>query len=490
MDIDISHLTFRFAQDEKAILDDIDLHISSGEWLLISGKSGSGKTTLAYAISGILYQRENACFDGHVRVGDLNVGESPLYQIADAVGLVQQNADDQFCALNVADEMAFGLENRCIPSDEMEERIHSALRLSGAEALYSRQLFELSGGEKQKIAIASILALEPSILILDEPTSNLDLASTQHIFHVLRDLHEKTHLTVIIIEHKVRLFADLFERCIYLEDGKIRYDGKTAQSPLAMVKSVDHQHQREFAGQHAPARLQLKDWVYTNGAEFTLSIPALDLKAGRIIALIGANGSGKSTLLKSLTGILQPSRGTLWLDGHIKPALRIPQVGMVFQNADEQLFTNSVEEEMEYALQNLQLQDDLHRASVNELLVLFGLEGKRNSHPHQLSYGEKKRLNIASNLVFSPPILLLDEIFIGQDVYQVNYILERLNILREQGASILMAIHDPALMQTIADDVIFLENGELRFFLSLQQAVIWWQVNGYRDYVPEEVMEL
>jgi len=222
MDIDISHLTFRFAQDEKAILDDIDLHISSGEWLLISGKSGSGKTTLAYAISGILYQRENACFDGHVRVGDLNVGESPLYQIADAVGLVQQNADDQFCALNVADEMAFGLENRCIPSDEMEERIHSALRLSGAEALYSRQLFELSGGEKQKIAIASILALEPSILILDEPTSNLDLASTQHIFHVLRDLHEKTHLTVIIIEHKVRLFADLFERCIYLEDGKIK----------------------------------------------------------------------------------------------------------------------------------------------------------------------------------------------------------------------------------------------------------------------------
>ncbi|NMB63061.1 MAG: ATP-binding cassette domain-containing protein [Chloroflexi bacterium] len=490
MDIVLTHFTYCYSPGEKPVLDDISLHISAGEWLLISGRSGSGKTTLAYAIAGILQQRKNSLMDGRIEIAGMDVSENELYKIADVVGLVQQNADDQFCALNVADEMAFGLENKCVPPDEMEDRIRETLKLTGCEHLYSRQLFELSGGEKQKIAIASILALHPTILILDEPTSNLDLASTRHIFEVLRDLHDRTNLTVIIVEHKIHLFASLFERCIYLEEGKIQYDGKTNSSPLAMVKNISFNNLQRLSAQDAPDRLQLHDWTYVSDNGFKLSIPSLYLKAGHIVALMGDNGSGKSSLLKTLAGILQPASGTLRLDGQDKDSLIIPQVGMVFQNADEQLFTSSVKDEMYYALQNLQQKDDLHGILAHDLLVQFGLNEKSNLHPHRLSYGEKKRLNIASNLVFSPAILLLDEIFIGQDGYQVNYILERLHMLCDQGATIILAIHDPALMYSIADEVIFLENGELRFYLSLQQAVIWWQVNGYRDYIPEEAKGL
>ncbi len=486
MDIEIAHLSYRYKEEEKLILDDINLNIPGGEWLLISGCSGSGKTTLAYAIAGILYHQKMGIYEGHVRLDDQNIEETPLYWISDTIGFVQQNADDQFCALNVADELAFGLENKCIPPDEIKKRISDSLQITGSESLYQRQLFELSGGEKQKVAISSILALQPSILILDEPTSNLDLESTRAIFDVLKNLQRSMDLTVIIIEHKVRFFKDLFKRCIHIENGKTLYDGAIEGSPFFQVHLNTDFSRLEENAQSRETILSLHDWIYENEDGFRLKVDDLEIKCGEIIALMGANGSGKTTLFKTITGMVKVQHGQMNFNGEIKEILTSPQIGLVFQNADDQIFMNTVQDEISYGLKNFSLNDSLHKEKMQELLEFYGLNKEINNNPHQLSYGEKKRLNLISTLVFSPSILLLDEIFIGQDVHQMDYILEKLKYLRDNEVTIIAAIHDPALMKKMADRIIFLEDGNLRFCLPLQKAVIWWQVNGYGDYLPEK----
>ncbi|HOJ01506.1 MAG TPA: ATP-binding cassette domain-containing protein, partial [Anaerolineaceae bacterium] len=369
-------------------------------------------------------------------------------------------------------------------------RIADSMRVTGIEALYERSLYELSGGEKQKVAIASVLALQPSILMLDEPTSNLDLKSARMIFEVLAKLQQTHQLTVIIIEHKVSLFQDLFKRCVHLENGKITFDGPITQSPFsnASLKLFPKGNKGETVGR-API-LELKDWSCQYGNDFRLAIDALEIYSGEIIALVGANGSGKTTLLKSLAGLVGAQNGQLTFRGAVLPMVPLPQIGLVFQNADEQIFMNTVLDEVTYGLKNFHLHDDLHARQMQMLFDQFGLSGKASTNPHQLSYGEKKRLNLISTLVLAPCILLLDEIFIGQDMYLVNFILERLCLLRNQGVTVIAAIHDPAMMHRMADRILFLEDGKMRFCLPLQQALIWWQVNGYRDYLLEKELRI
>ena len=484
MTIEISHLSYRYKNEGNPVLQDINLRIDEGEWLMVSGSSGSGKTTLAYAIAGILFHQEMGIYQGHVRIGNKTVEETPLYEIADWVGFVQQNADDQFCTLNAADELAFGLENRCIPPDEMKRRITESLQITRAEELIQRNLFELSGGEKQKIAIASILALNPMVLILDEPTSNLDQGSTRAIFNVLNELRKKRKLTVIIIEHRIQYFKDLFKRCVHLENGEIIFDGKVEESPYYKApENISVQKYGQELDQQEPF-LSLHNWNYENEDGFKLEIGDLEIKQGEIITLIGENGSGKTTFLKTLLGILKCKQGKMVFreNGNTGPV----RFGYVFQNADEQIFMNSVKDEISYGLKNYRLDDAMHQTKSKDLLELFGLKNRENENPHQLSYGEKKRLNLISTLIFSPSVLLLDEIFIGQDIYQVIYILRKLMQLRNIGVTIIVAIHDPALMKIMADRILFLEDGSLRFCLPTQQAVIWWQVNGYREYLTEK----
>ena len=319
------------------------------------------------------------------------------------------------------------------------------------------------------------------MLILDEPTSNLDRASTKAIFEVLENLRKSEKLTVIIIEHRINYFKDLFKRCVHLEDGEIRFDGMIEGSPFFQNPVINKTHKKENADQDTV--LSLRNWVYENGDGFKLEMGDLDFKRGEIIALMGANGSGKTTFLKTLIGIFKCSQGNRIIKGNGGSSPF--HIGYVFQNADEQIFMNTVGDEISYGLKNFHLEDSAHHFKAKEMLELFGLEGKESENPHQLSYGEKKRLNLISTLVFSPLILLLDEIFIGQDINQVNFILDKLNYLRNEGVTIIAAIHDPALMKKMADRILFLEDGSLRFCLPLQQAVIWWQVNGYREYSSE-----
>lgn len=487
MDIHVSHLSYRYAHNQQKTLQDVDLRIDSGEWVLVSGRSGSGKTTLAYAMAGILYHQGLGAYEGSVRVGECYHDQTALYEIADVVGFVQQNADDQFCTLSVEDEIAFGLENKCISHEQMQERIQKALVRTGIAHLRERSLFELSGGEKQKVAIASILALDPAILILDEPTSNLDLESTRAIFDVLKELRRRTNLTVIVIEHKVRMFNDLFDRCIYMEDGRITYDGPIQESPLYNKEMQVFPRNQDHEEKQPTALLQLQGWRHPNGNGFCLDIPKLELFPGEIVALMGANGSGKTTLLKTLVGMNGKTEGSLTWEQEPLSALSSPQVGLVFQNADDQIFMQTVAEEVAFSLGAFGYEKERRAALSEQMLAYFGLGEKKENHPHHISYGEKKRLNLASVIVYEPRILLLDEIFIGQDLYQTEYILNKLFALREKGYLILTAIHDLNLMQIMADRVLYIEKGRMRFCLPTEAAIDWWREHGCRHYDPEEV---
>ena len=482
MDLEITHLTYRYGNEGKSVLEDINLNVQSGEWCLLSGRSGSGKTTLAYAMAGILFHQEMGCYQGQVKIGEQSVEDTPLYQISDMVGFVQQNADDQFCTLNVSEELGFGLENKCIPLEEMKLRIDQAVKATLAESLRGRFLLELSGGEKQKIAIASILALQPPILILDEPTSNLDMESTRMIFEVLQKLRHERNVTVILIEHKVNYFAPLFNRCIFLDEGRITFDGETKQSPLFLSEKQNVETQDRKTTPKKQAKLSLRDWNYSNGNGFHLNIPEITLHEGEIIALMGPNGSGKTTLMKTICGMLKPTSGTLIQDGRQVPSLNPRQCGFVFQDADDQIFMNSVVDEIQYGLQNFQCLDDTHLQMMDSLIENFNLQNRKTANPHQLSYGEKKRLNLTAVLAYDPIVLLLDEIFIGQDIYQVQFIVNRIRELSSRGMIVMAAIHDLSLVPVMADRVLFLEKGSLRFDLPLGMAAEWWHSHDYKDY--------
>ncbi len=482
MDIEITNLTYHYGDEEEPVLMDVNLRIQGGEWVLLSGLSGSGKTTLAYAMAGILFHQQSGLYQGQVKIGEQPVEQMTLYQVADIVGFVQQNADDQFCTLNVTEELGFGLENKRIPLDEMKQRMDWALRATMAETLLDRSLLELSGGEKQKIAIAAILALQPAILILDEPTSNLDVESTRMVFEVLQELRYKKNITVILIEHKVNYFAPLFDRCVFLDGGKISFDGDTEQSPLFLSeKQIAKSHDQKIT-HNKQVRLELRDWNYSNGNGFHLDIPELVLHEGEVIALMGPNGSGKTTFMKTISAMLKPTGGTLIHEGNEVPSLDPRQCSFVFQDADDQLFMNSVVDEIQYGLDNFQCLDDAHLEKMDSWIESLKLLHRRAANPHRLSYGEKKRLNLAAALVYDPVILLLDEIFIGQDIYQVQFIVKKIRELRSQGLTIIAAMHDLSLMPVLADRVLFLENGCLRFDLPPSMAADWWHSHDYKDY--------
>lgn len=482
MDIEITDLTYRYGEEQKPVLDNVSLTIPGGEWILLSGLSGSGKTTLAYAMAGILFHQQSGLYQGQVKIGEQPVEQMTLYQVADKVGFVQQNADDQFCTLNVAEELGFGLENKCIPLDEMKQRMDWALRTTMAESLLDRSLLELSGGEKQKIAIASILALQPAILILDEPTSNLDVESTRMVFKVLQDLRQKKNITVILIEHKVNYFAPLFDRCVFLNKGRITFDGETKNSPLFLSEKQKVETQDRKITPKKQARLSLRDWNYANGNGFHLNMPEITLHEGEVIALMGPNGSGKTTFMKTICGMLQPTSGTLIHEGNEVTSVDPRQCSFVFQDADDQLFMNSVVDEIQYGLVNFQCLDDAHLEKMDSLIESLKLQLRRTTNPHRLSYGEKKRLNLAAELVYDPVILLLDEIFIGQDIYQVQFIVKQIRELSNQGLTIIAAMHDLSLVPVLADRVLFLENGCLQFDLPPSMAVEWWHSHDYTDY--------
>ena len=416
---------WRFAEAPCWALRDIVLTIDRGEFVVIAGPSGSGKSTLAMAMCGLLLGRQEGEGRGRVLVDGDDVAGIPLYQTAEKIALVQQNPETHFATLTVADEIAFGMENRCLDRAEIERRSAEAMQWLGISHLRGRALATLSGGEKQRVAVASILAGGPAVVVLDEPTASLDPESSTALFRRLAVLCRRQGLTVVVTEHKLALLRRLGSRVVFLDAGCVVADERWSTS--------DDDRQDEGAWKLGLAGRQpcplsdptgepvarLSQVHVTPGDAEILTQVSLCVQPGEIVALTGPNGGGKSTLLQCMAGLVGPSRGAVEVCGSsvVSPpsAALVRRIGFVFQNADHQIVSDTVWGEALFASRQFGVADATVEEEARRFLAGAGLAGRRQDHPYRLSWGEKRRLNVVSAILHRPRLLLLDEPFAGQD---------------------------------------------------------------------------
>ncbi len=458
--IQLEGASFRYQGSEESVLDNLDLTIQPGEWLAIGGLSGCGKSTLALAIAGFLEKIIPGELEGNILFDKKDIRIIEMHEIAEKVYLVQQNPENQFCTLTVRDELAFGLENRCIEADEIEKRTQSALAAVKAKDLIDRRLDELSGGQQQKIAIATALALQPEVLILDEPTSNLDPEALQELLEALEKLRSQFQMSVVIIEHRQKMMRRVADRLLEMHDGRL-FEGEQVIS--YKVGETTPQRANLRPTKASEVLINLTNYAVHIDNREIVQLDRFELHSGEILSLMGPNGSGKTSLLLSLLGLLpsvseQKNFFGAGVDQKL-PRDNMLQFGLAYQNPDHQIFCDSVREEVTYGPHNYSLEES-YKSWINELVETFHFRNLENRHPYLLSYGQKGRLNLASILAYKPRILLLDEMFIGQDYENVIFLLEMIRdyVNQQDGAAILVNhLANPVL--EYADRLVFLEAG-------------------------------
>ncbi len=487
--VEIHDFSYTYPGEKNPALLDINMSIEQGEFIVIAGASGSGKSTLGKALASFLFQDEHPQYSGKIFVNNTDMTQAPLFHASQRVAYAQQNPEDQFCTLSVLDEIAFALENACLDPNKIEQHIDQALAIVKGLNLKDRLLATLSGGEKQKIAIASMLALSPDVLVLDEPTSNLDPGATQHVFETLHALRKQQDLTVIIIEHKLSQLKGINPKLFVIDQGKIvsamqladylpELTASTNNKPISQGRSIrSDQALLEVSHLH----------VGFNGHEILHDIN-FRIYPGEFVAMMGPNGSGKSTLLQTLMGFHTPTHGELRGFNQdltkAKTSSLVKDIGFIFQNPDHQIFTQSVLDEATLTLKNLNLIKGQGLEKVNQYLNMIGLFPRLEDHPQRLSFGEKRRLNLIAVILHDPKLLLIDEFLIGQDLQNAHKWMHWLQGYASTGHTILMANHHAQLTQAYCDRVIFLDAGSVIVDASVPSAFTTLEAQGYRTFLP------
>lgn len=493
--IEIKNLNFQYKGSTEAGLHDVSLRIKDGETVLLCGASGCGKTTITRLINGLIPHYYKGELSGSVTVNGRDIAKTELYDLASVVGTVFQNPRSQFFAVDTDGEITFGTENIGLPPAEICRRKAEAVKELELEALLEKSLFALSGGEKQKIACASVSALMPEIIILDEPSSNLDWKAIGELKDVIRKW-KKSGKTIIISEHRLWYLKDIVDRVIFLENGKIVHEwDKNEFSSLTSDElqqyglrpiTLEEKYIREFSGDvfapeirsSVPAlenAVTVRDFYFTyepqkyvffrkkltaeNSDQYTLSIPELQLPRNSIIGLIGRNGAGKSTFLRCLCGLEKSCPVKLDIDNEsISGKGILKKCYMVMQDVNHQLFTDSVEAEVLLSMKN----EDKEYA--DKLIAELGLAGFVDTHPMALSGGQKQRTAICSALAANAEIVLFDEPTSGLDHKHMKIVGELLKKLAERGKTVVVSTHDPELISLCCQYLICLENGRIKYF--------------------------
>lgn len=467
--IHIEALNYSYAHRTVFALNDIHLGMQSGTVTLIAGESGSGKTTLFRCINGLIpHSYANGQYGGRVLVEDHPVATTPLAHLSKHIGTVLQDPDKQMIASKVLNDIAFGLENLSLPRAEILSRSTGAARRVGIEHLLERETHSLSGGEKQKVAIAGVLAMHPQILLFDEPLASLDPRSAAEVLGLLRSLADDG-ATVVMIEHRVRNALSTHpEQCVWLTQGQITFNGAAAQAqaqwPHLQTRN-DPALPIQPANPHAPALLDMRaiDFAYATGAPLLKNV-SLSLRPGDAMALMGPNGAGKSTLSKLAIGLLRPQRGEVWLDGKPTQPMSVAQMarqmGYVFQHPSAMLFANTLREELSFGPRNIGMDAQTIENNITLALRQVNLsEVALDRSPFALSYGQQKRVAIASVLTMRPRLLFLDEPTAGLDDVTADHVMQSLLAGEHRPEAVCMITHDLELARRYANRVVILAEG-------------------------------
>ncbi len=487
----------------QPILQNITLQIDAGEFVLLVGPSGAGKSTLLRLLNGLVPHFTGGRLSGQVRVHGLDPVQATPRLMSRHVGFVFQDPEAQFVMDRVEDELAFGLEQAALSPQAMRLRVEETLALLDLTPLRDRALATLSGGERQRVAIGAALALRPAILVLDEPTSQLDPQAAEDLLTALVRLNSDLGLTIVLAEHRLDRVLPFVDRLLYLAaDGATLLSG----APRTLLPQIDLapplvqvakalgweplpltiKEGLRFSRYHPTPPMQpgsqpmqstsaaarkpvaaIKGVTVAYGAQPVLQGIVLTLYGGEIVMLLGRNGAGKSTLLKSLVGLVQPRQGVIELQGRAiagrSVAALCRAVGYLPQDPNSLLFADSVRDEVVTTLRNHGLADDPHRAdaAIAPLLATLGLTGKATHYPRDLSAGERQRVALAAILVTQPALLLLDEPTRGLDYLAKAALIDLLRTLARQGKAILVVTHDVELAAALADRVVLLSQGEV-----------------------------
>lgn len=509
------------AADGAYALKDIDLSVEEGTFVGLIGPSGAGKSTLASAITGAIPHHYRGRLFGSTLVAGLDTCEASLTDIAKVAGSVLQDIDAQMVASVVEDELLFGLENFGIDHREIEGRIASALDAVGIADLRHREIATLSGGQKQKVAIAAILAMTPRVIVMDEPTSALDPASARDVFEVLRRAKEMTGMTVILIEQTVALLAEYCDRVVVIDQGRIALDGTptdvfshgetlraigvdtprtvrisnslaetglapndspaltldgaeslvagilapglSKSSPIVPRTLGDRPDARNTVDER-PIIVDVAGAAYSYGTG-QAGIEGIDLtvRAGEILAVVGQNGAGKTTFTKLLNGLIKPSAGVVriaGLDTRTTPvSVLASHAATLFQNPDRQLCRNTVVEEISFGLELQGAPTDAARERARHVAATFGLP--ENASPFNLSRGQRQMVALASVVALEPELIILDEPTSGLDYRECMTVMETVRQRALDGAAVVMVCHDMEVVSDFADTLAVMAEGRL-----------------------------
>lgn len=462
--IRIEGLSVTFGGGQKAV-EDVSLSVSEGEFLLITGPSGCGKTTLARCLNGLIPHLIPGQVKGEIRVAGLNPLVEEVRDMAVRVGMVFQVPEAQLFNLLVEEEVAFGCRNLGLEPAEVERRVEDALRAVGMGSARRRVLHKMSGGEKQLIAIASVLAMQPSVIVLDEPLSSLDGRGVRRVLGALEKLNRDLGITVIVIEHRTHLVAGSAGRIVVMDAGRIILDGgpdiweeeRVLLSRLGIRVPAEHRQDdvplvRSEPSQ-APDIVSVEDVYFGYKGQKVLHGITLGVKRGELLALVGESGAGKTTLAHLIAGALKPSGGS------IKTAFgKSRLVGLLLQNPSEQQFCDTVEEEVRFGPENYGLPAE---AIVEEMLGCTDMLPYRGYQVQQLSRGQQQRLALASVLALKPEILILDEPTLGQDWGHLTRFMDYIKGLQEAGTTVLLITHDRDVALRYADRVVQIQGGRI-----------------------------
>ena len=509
--IQFEHFGFKYDAQIEPTLYDINLSVYPGEKILIAGPSGSGKSTLAHCINGLIPFSYYGDATGSLRLNGKETRDMSLFEISKTVGTVLQDSDAQFVGLTVAEDIAFALENDCVPHSEMLERVAEAAATVGVPSVLSHAPHELSGGQKQSVSLAGVIINDVQVLLFDEPLANLDPSTGKTAIELIDDIHRQTNAAVIIIEHRIEdvLHRDV-DRIVIVNDGRIVADlppneilcsdvlkncGLREPLYITALKYAGVQITPDMLPQHIEdivlnenAKALVSDWFentppaeqpakgpvmfqaehirfsYATGHEAIRDV-SFTVHRGEIMCIIGQNGAGKSTFSKLICGFETPQEGTMLLEGtDISPLSikeRAEHIGYVMQDPNQMISKTMIREEVGLALELDGLPREEIDRIVNDTLKVCGLYPFRNWPVSALSFGQKKRVTVASILSMNPEIVILDEPTAGQDFRHYTEIMEFLLELNRKGVTIIMITHDMHLMLEYAPRAVVFTDGKI-----------------------------